>query len=107
MRPLPSRAIGQLEVSNALLTSICAPADSRSLTFTPSWIEFDQLTIRVQPAIDLDEIGPLAQFAMTHQLTTYDASYVQLAFHSGAPLATLDRAMRRAASALNIPLLPA
>jgi len=66
----------------------------------------DRLTVHVHPAIDLDEIGPLAQFAVSHELTAYDASYVQLALHNGAPLATLDHAMRRAAAALNIALLP-
>ena len=68
--------------------------------------EFDRVDIRIQPPIDLDEIGPLAQFAVTHNLTTYDAAYVQLALQHSATLATLDRAMRSAAIALDIPLLP-
>ncbi len=67
----------------------------------------DAVTIHVEPAIDLDEIGPLAQFAVTHNLTAYDAAYVQLASQHQAALATLDRAMRTAAATLNIPLLPA
>jgi predicted nucleic acid-binding protein len=67
----------------------------------------DLVTIRVEPSIDLAEIGPLAQFALTHQLTAYDAAYVQLAVQHDVKLATLDRAMRAAASKLNIPLLPA
>jgi predicted nucleic acid-binding protein len=49
----------------------------------------------------------MAHFAVTHDLTTYDAAYVQLALHYRATLATLDRAMRAAAVRLNIPLLPA
>lgn len=69
--------------------------------------KFDLLTISVQPSIDLDEIGPLAQFSLTHGLTTYDAAYVQLAVQHEGTLATLDRAMRTAATKLNIPLLPA
>ena len=68
--------------------------------------EFDRLDILIQPPIEIDEIGPLAQFAVTHNLTTYDAAYVQLALQYSATLATLDRAMRNAATALNIPLLP-
>ena len=67
----------------------------------------DLLSIGVQPPIDLDEIGPLAQFSLTHGLTTYDAAYVQLALQHGSSLATLDRAMRAAASKLNIALIPA
>jgi predicted nucleic acid-binding protein len=46
------------------------------------------------------------QFAVTHGLTSYDAVYVQLAIQHEATLATLDKAMRRAATRLNIPLLP-
>jgi predicted nucleic acid-binding protein len=68
--------------------------------------EFDRVDIRVQTSLDLDEIGPLAQFAVSHDLTTYDAAYIQIALQHGAALATLDRAMRTAAAALNIPLLP-
>jgi predicted nucleic acid-binding protein len=66
----------------------------------------DGLAIRIQPPIDLDEIGPVSQFAVTHGLTSYDAVYVQLAIQHEATLATLDKAMRRAATRLNIPLLP-
>ena len=67
---------------------------------------FDLLSIRVEPAISLDEIGPLAQFSVTHRLTAYDAAYLQLALQHDASLATFDQAMRTAANALNIPLLP-
>ena len=67
----------------------------------------DRLAISVQPPLDLDEIGPLTDFSVAHQLTAYDAVYVQLAMQNGATLATLDRAMRAAAAKLNIPLLPA
>ena len=67
----------------------------------------NQLTIDVQLPLNLDEIGPLTDFAVAHQLTAYDAAYVQLAMRNNARLATLDRAMRAAAAKLNIPLLPA
>ncbi len=67
----------------------------------------DVFDIRVQSPAEVDEIGPMAQFAVTHGLTTYDAAYVQLALQHRATLATLGHAMRRAAAALNIPLLPA
>jgi predicted nucleic acid-binding protein len=104
--PLAVPSHWPVEVSNVLTKHLRAGRLS-IVDFHAIMDRLDLLTVRVQPAIDLDEIGPLAQFAMTHQLTAYDASYVQLAFHSGAPLATLDRAMRRAAVVLNIPLLPA
>ena len=64
------------------------------------------LTIEVQEPVSIEEIGPLAQFAATHKLTTYDAAYLQLAIQCGIPLATLDRAMRTAATSLNIAIIP-
>ena len=40
-----------------------------------------------------------------HQLTVYDATYLELAIRLSLPLATLDRDLRKAAQAENIPLL--
>ena len=65
------------------------------------------LGIRVEPPIHLDEIGPLSQFSVAHNLTAYDAAYVQLALQLQATLATRDKAMRAAAARLGIALLPA
>ncbi len=43
--------------------------------------------------------------AWHHRLTVYDASYLELAQREGLALATLDRAMRRAAVAIGVPLV--
>lgn len=45
--------------------------------------------------------------AWSHELTTYDASYLELALRMGLPLATLDSSMRGAALAAGIDVLPA
>ena len=95
-----------VEISNTLRTHLRAGRLS-IVDFHSIMERLDVVTIHIQPSIDLDEIGPLAQFAVTHNLTTYDAAYVQLALQHNATLATLDRAMRSAATTLNIPLLPA
>lgn len=95
-----------LEISNALRSRIKSNRISIS-DFHDIMERFDLLNVEVQSPLELDEIGPLAQFAVTHELTTYDAAYVQLALQRRVPLATLDRAMRTAAMKLNIPLLPA
>jgi predicted nucleic acid-binding protein len=95
-----------LEVSNALRSDI----RSGKLTvhdFHAIMDRFDLFDIKVERPIELDEIGPLAEFAVTHRLTAYDAGYVQLALRRKAILATLDDAMRAAAQRLDIPLLPA
>jgi predicted nucleic acid-binding protein len=95
-----------LEVSNVLRTQMRAGRLSVADLHT-IMDRFDLLSIQIEPPFNLDEIGPLAAFAVANELTTYDASYVQLALRLHAPLATLDRAMRRAAVALDIALLPA
>jgi predicted nucleic acid-binding protein len=43
--------------------------------------------------------------AHAHRLTLYDASYLELALRRSLPLATLDNALRSAASAESVPLL--
>ncbi|MBK7928000.1 MAG: type II toxin-antitoxin system VapC family toxin [Bryobacterales bacterium] len=55
------------------------------------------------PAIlDLPRLTSLAQ---RNNLTTYDASYLDLAIRLAAPLATLDDALRKAALAEGLPVL--
>jgi predicted nucleic acid-binding protein len=94
-----------VEISNVLRTHIRGgrlTVDSMHDIFA----RLDMLNVIVEPAVPLDEVGSLANFAITHNLTAYDAAYVQLAFQRRAILATLDRAMRAAALPLDIPLLP-
>jgi predicted nucleic acid-binding protein len=47
------------------------------------------------------------EISWTHDLTPYDAIYVELALRTGARLATLDRTMARAARAAGVGVLPA
>ena len=94
-----------IEVANVLRTQM------RFRNITPVDLSeilerLDQLNVTIEPPISSDEIGPLAVFSHTHDLTSYDGSYVQLAFQRRMTLATLDKAMRSASSRLNIPLLP-
>jgi predicted nucleic acid-binding protein len=49
-----------------------------------------------------DTILPIAD---AHQLTTYDAAYLELAMRLALPLATLDQHLRTAAGAAGVPLL--
>ena len=41
-----------------------------------------------------------------HQLSSYDAAYLELAMRLGLPLASLDKNLRKAAQAEGIPVLP-
>lgn len=51
-----------------------------------------------------DEILRLGR---VHQLTAYDAAYVELALRESAPVATFDAAIRRCAAQVGLTLLPA
>jgi predicted nucleic acid-binding protein len=60
--------------------------------------------------IDLAEIPAeeaVIEVAQRHRLSFYDACYLELAARSGIALATLDRALARAAVAEGIPLIGA
>lgn len=46
------------------------------------------------------------RLAVAHRLSSYDAAYLELAIRRGLPLATLDRALRRAAEAEGVAVLP-
>ena len=48
-----------------------------------------------------------AHFAEQHQLTAYDATYLELAVRLGLPLATNDKALIAAAKAVGVTLLAA
>lgn len=44
-------------------------------------------------------------FARRHQLSFYDAAYLEIAYRKKIPLATLDKALRSAAETAAVPLL--
>lgn len=48
--------------------------------------------------------APLVALALRHRLTAYDAAYLLLARDRALPLATADRALRRAAEAVGVAL---
>lgn len=52
-------------------------------------------------------IGPVLDLAVRHSLTVYDASYLELAVRRSASLASFDRALRAAALAEGVKVIPA
>jgi predicted nucleic acid-binding protein len=86
-------AIWWFEVRNALITS-----ERRGRLTAAATTEFLDMLRRLPIAVDSspDESACLS-LARTHNLTVYDASYVELARRTGFALATLDRAMAAAA----------
>lgn len=65
---------------------------------------FDIAQMRIELDSDHDEPN-LLDLARRHDLTAYDASYLEVARRRGLPLATLDRRLRNAAAAEGAALL--
>ena len=57
------------------------------------------LPIRIEPPHEPNAWIAVIQVAAKHNLTIYDAAYIELARGIGSPLATLDRDLRKAARA--------
>ena len=64
----------------------------------------DEMAIDVDPP-DSSAILELPHLARTHNLTSYDAAFLELAVRLQLPLATNDQALARAAADANVPLL--
>jgi predicted nucleic acid-binding protein len=92
-----------LEVANVL-----AIAERRQRVTAAQIARFlanlDGLRITVDDQTAKKAFGDILALARTHQLTAYDAAYLELALRSGCPLASLDDALNRAATRLGIAL---
>jgi predicted nucleic acid-binding protein len=96
--------IWPLELTNALLV-----AERRTRITQADSARFLSL-VRVLPIeIDTDlsdaAMDRVAALARGHGLSSYDASYLELAARAGTGIATLDDKLATAASALGIPVL--
>lgn len=95
----------RLEVANGLLMAV----RRRRLTETLALAllgEVDNMAIPVDPDGGSAVWARGWQLAATHRLTAYDASYLELALRRRLPLATLDAALARAATAEGTAVLP-
>ena len=63
------------------------------------------LPIRIEPPHAPAAWDALMKLASEHQLTIYDAAYLELAQRSGLPLASLDSDLRRAALTAGVALV--
>ncbi len=64
------------------------------------------LPIEIDDEMAMRSWNKTAHLAEQHRLTTYDATYLELAMRLGAPLATSDAALISAAQGVGVPLLP-
>jgi predicted nucleic acid-binding protein len=98
-------ALWPLEVANVLLQ-----AERRGRVTAADTDERLHLLASLPVTID-DAAGNLASagivmLAREHGLTSYDAAYLELAARAGVPLATLDKALRKAAANAGVKVLP-
>jgi predicted nucleic acid-binding protein len=69
------------------------------------------ISIYARLPIDIDEATAAKSWnttydlALAHGLTIYDAGYLELSLRTGLALATLDKALARAAAACGVPLM--
>lgn len=103
--PAQVPVIWPLEVRNALLSAL------RARRIAPREFEervalLEELPIEVDPGAGPGVLSRTIQIARKHDISAYDASYLELAGRLGLPLATLDRRLRKAGASLKVPLLP-
>lgn len=97
-------AIWPLEVSNILLLGERRGRIPRSKT--ESFVRvLQELRVAVESERAAAALGPVLQLGREHGLTSYDASYLELAMRRGLPLATLDRRLIGAAGETGVPLV--
>ena len=93
-----------LEVANVLLVAErrrrLTPADSSRFVSL-----LQTLPIRVDTETARHAWSDVLPVGRSHQLSSYDASYLELAMRIGCPIATLDENIRRAAKPLGVELL--
>lgn len=91
-----------LEVANVLLI-----AERRGRITEATATHFMNLLDQLSITVDLapPSSARLLTTGRRHELTAYDAAYLDLAEREGVPLATLDKALVRAAGKSGVPLL--
>jgi predicted nucleic acid-binding protein len=94
----------RLEVANVLEMSVRRKRHDR--TFRDATLaDLAQLPIQVDLQTDQQAWSATLRLAERHQLTLYDAAYLELALRRNLPLATLDEDLRRAAHTEKVQVL--
>jgi predicted nucleic acid-binding protein len=68
-------------------------------------VQILRLRMHVEPFTTQQAVRDVKQLAQTHQLTAYDAAYLELALRYNLPLATLDIELKQAACAVGVRLI--
>lgn len=92
-----------LEVANTLLVGERRKRSTQANTV--AWLGFlAALPIAVDEETKLHAFGGTLNLARDHNLSAYEAAYLELAMRRGLPLATLDDKLKGAAAAVGAPL---
>ena len=97
-------SLWRLEVANALQSAVRRKRID-TVFRDASLADLRALMVTVDLETDLHAWSTTLQLAERFNLTLYDATYLELAQRLSFPLATLDQALRSAASALGVRLL--
>jgi predicted nucleic acid-binding protein len=97
-------ALWRLELANGLQVAVRRGRITAAYR-DPSLADLTQMQIETDLETDLHAWSATLRLAEKHQLTLYDAAYLELAQRRRLPLATLDRGLRRAASKLDLTVL--
>ncbi len=96
-------AVWSFEVANAALRGLrrhrLAPAQVLSFLET-----LDRFPISHDNPLRPEAVTHLLKVARDHELSAYDAAYLELAERLGLPLATLDARLRAAAAQAGVPM---
>jgi predicted nucleic acid-binding protein len=96
-------ALWPLEVANTL---VMGERRNRSTEAKAAkWLRIlGALPIAIDTETPFHALDMILTMARQHQLTAYDAAYLELAFRRHLPLATLDGKLGKAAQALGVPI---
>ncbi len=102
-RPAIVPAIFPLEVANGLLMGERRKRSTEA--DTAKWLQsLSLLPIEVDSREASDAFASVVPLARFHGLTSYDASYLELALRRGLPFATMEPKLRTCAQALGVKL---
>jgi predicted nucleic acid-binding protein len=92
-----------LEVANTLLVGERRKRSTQANTV--QWMTFlASLPISVDDHTHFHAFGDITTLGRSHNLSAYDAAYLELAMRRGLPLATLDDKLKSAAKAVGVML---
>jgi predicted nucleic acid-binding protein len=99
-------ALWALEVANVLALGVRRRliTDAKLAGFRD---KLARLAVRLEPVSQERALGSVLSLARRHNLTSYDASYLELAKRLALPLATLDARLIAGAKAEDVPLFDA